>query len=210
MLLLSRSRPGRWVPVTAIAVIGFVAMGQEILCLYLYQALRGYLYSRLGIIVALFMAGLSVGGWWGTRWTISHPQRVSRLLLLLEVSLAALCLGLPFGWAPLFLEGQANLALSWTVEAGVALWMALAGFGTGAAFPLACELMHREGYDLPGVAGSMDAADHLGAAAGSLLTGTLLVPVFGLSKASLWMALLLIACCSLLLFTRLDLPRKTR
>jgi len=45
----------------AIFSTGFAAMGLEIILLFAYQNHYGCLYQKIGIIVALFMAGLAVG-----------------------------------------------------------------------------------------------------------------------------------------------------
>jgi spermidine synthase len=46
---------------------GFVTMALSIVWLFAFQNLYGYVYQRIGWIVALFMAGLVVGSLWGTR-----------------------------------------------------------------------------------------------------------------------------------------------
>ena len=38
-------------------------MALEIILLFAYQNIYGHLYYKVGLIVALFMLGLSLGGW---------------------------------------------------------------------------------------------------------------------------------------------------
>ena len=47
----------------AIATTGFAGMALEIILLFAYQNIYGHLYYKVGLIVTLFMLGLSLGGW---------------------------------------------------------------------------------------------------------------------------------------------------
>jgi spermidine synthase len=51
----------------AVAAVGFTELGLEILLLLGFQALYGYVYHELTILVALFMVGVALGGWWALR-----------------------------------------------------------------------------------------------------------------------------------------------
>jgi len=64
--------------------------------------------------------------------------------------------------------------------------VAVAGILGGLVFPLAAAVALKERDTTTGrTAGAIDAADHLGACVGALATGTLLVPVLGVSGACL-------------------------
>jgi hypothetical protein len=92
----------------AVAVVGFTELGLEILLLLGFQALYGYVYHELTILVALFMVGVALGGWWelrsaaklssglsmvgvGSRSILrgASPQRNLRLLAGVQIVLAA-------------------------------------------------------------------------------------------------------------------------
>ena len=51
----------------AVAAVGFTELGLEILLLLGFQALYGYVYHELTMLVALFMVGIALGGWWELR-----------------------------------------------------------------------------------------------------------------------------------------------
>jgi predicted membrane-bound spermidine synthase len=70
------------------------------------------------------------------------------------------------------------------------LYLVLLGFGTGAQFPLAARCHFEIRKSVAASAGSLDSADHLGAAFGALVTGVLLIPVFGLAGPVLLLAVL--------------------
>jgi predicted membrane-bound spermidine synthase len=173
---------------TVLCLTGFTGMAQEILCLYVYQAVQGYLYSRIGVIIALFMAGLAGGGWLGWQCLTRGGRGPSRALLWDQGLLLLLCLAVPLGWVPAFFRASGPSWGEWTVGAAVGAWMLLAGVGTGAAFPLLCERLGNGTGPAARVAGQAGAADHLGAALGALLPATLIVPLFGLAHTGLFLA----------------------
>jgi len=51
----------------AVAVVGFTELALEILLLLGFQALYGYVYHELTILVALFMVGVALGAGWALR-----------------------------------------------------------------------------------------------------------------------------------------------
>ena len=51
----------------SVAVTGFTLMGLELLLLLGFQALYGYVYHQLAIVIAAFMAGMAVGSRWALR-----------------------------------------------------------------------------------------------------------------------------------------------
>jgi spermidine synthase len=213
LLVVLLAAPGltvRGAPLTVIAITGFTAMAQEILCLYMYQAIQGYLYSRLGMVVALFMAGLAVGGWLGARGCPASSHRILRRLLWVQAFLTILCMGIPLGWVPaLFASGGSRLPPG-ILDAAVGLWMVLVGAGTGATFPLACGLMGHTESATGIIAGKADAWDHLGAAMGALVAGSFLVPIFGLSKTGTLLTALQGSALVFLGLSVLDLRRRGR
>ena len=75
----------------SVAAIGFAELGLEMLLLLGFQALYGYVYYELTILVALFMSGMALGSWWELRaGPRSHfLPRDLRLLAGLQILLAA-------------------------------------------------------------------------------------------------------------------------
>jgi predicted membrane-bound spermidine synthase len=70
------------------------------------------------------------------------------------------------------------------------IFIVLAGFFTGFIFPLAGDLYRGSEKSHGKAAGIINSADHLGALLGSILTGIILIPVFGILKTSLLITLL--------------------
>ena len=62
----------------SVAVTGFTLMGLELLLLLGFQAIYGYVYHQLAIVIAAFMVGMAVGSWLALRQSRSL---LSRLIL---------------------------------------------------------------------------------------------------------------------------------
>jgi len=170
--------------ITSVATSGFTTMALSIIWLFAFQNLYGYVYQRIGWIVALFMAGLIIGCALTSRMTerICRPEKLSAYLwhrlIFVDVLMAALALSIPFVLPALSAMQTAQLNLT-LVEWAVSVMVTATGILGGASFALAGALQLKTTGQTATAAGSIVAADHAGACIGALLTGILLVPVFG-------------------------------
>jgi predicted membrane-bound spermidine synthase len=155
------------------AAVGFTSMGWWLLLIGAWQATRGSVYSEVGALTALFMAGIAGGAAAATRWT-APAQRLPRVLAAgaaLSLLIAAgIAHRIPLGTVPLLLI------------AGGAL--------TGAAFPAVTALSRRGVRRGAGIA---FAADEAGAAAGALVVGIVSVSWVGIGATALGLAILSVA-----------------
>ncbi|RMG35731.1 MAG: hypothetical protein D6720_06485, partial [Gammaproteobacteria bacterium] len=182
----SQQRIQRQAGSLALALLGLVAMALQLVVLFDYQAHVGFMFERIALINALFMTGLALGaGLLG--------QAMSRLgraeswligLLLLAAGILAL--------TPRLLEGLASLG-GLTQELGYLGVSGLYGLLTGAGFPLGVRLAQHELQEAAPTGGVSEAADSLGGALGGLLTGSLLVPLLGVTGTTRVLALLALA-----------------
>jgi len=181
-----------WAPgavVLSIATTGFVTMALSIVWLFAFQNLYGYVYSRIGWIIALFMAGLVLGCWVVGRRSRRGAEvgdlasYLWRRLMIVDVFLALLAAALPFILPALGAVQNTRLAFV-VVEASVSVMVMLTGVLGGAAFALAGGLQLSMSGSAAGAAGVVNGADHAGACLGALLTGIVLVPVFGTATAA--------------------------
>jgi len=174
-----RATSRRAAVVIAVLVLGFVGMAAEVAVMMAFQIIQGYVYQLLGLIVAAFMVGLAAGArageWQNSRQPAPSPQRLLWWLVLL------------------LLAGQGVWVIIKVLSAGspsgaaTALWLSLALFLvaaiSGALFTVAADVFLQGRGEVGYAAGWVNGADHLGAAAGAFLTGTLVIPVFGLAQA---------------------------
>jgi predicted membrane-bound spermidine synthase len=172
-------------------MVGFTELGLEILLLLGFQALYGYVYHELTILVALFMMGVALGSALALRSSTLlnrvGMKRNLRLLALLQIVLAASPL-LLYG---LFVHlGHVNSANGQRVASEI-LFPALAlvaGLLGGFQFLLASRVYFGNASDnghSPGVLYSLDLA---GACAGALALGAWLIPIYGFLRTAALMA----------------------
>lgn len=147
---------------------GAIVMGSEILVLFAFQVYQGYIYEAVGRIITSFLLGLLLGVLWGRRDTHSNRKK----LIFAD---AGLCLALGFVIFMVTSFGESLYeSLYWFFGISIS-------FFCGMQFPAAYE--NRGGGRNALV--SAFSADLLGAAAGSLATASILVPLFGWPFAGL-------------------------
>ena len=170
----------------SVGTTGFAAMALEIVLLYTFQTLYGYVYSMVGLVIGVFMFGLVLG-------SLAMNRRLGRLraagrpgpglatVAALDAAVAVFAMGLLVG---------VGLLRRWSADVPVQVvtfaLVGVSGVLGGLVFPLAAAVSLREKGSRTGrAAGAIDAADHVGGCAGALVTGTVLVPILGLAGACL-------------------------
>jgi spermidine synthase len=139
-------------------------MGWWLLSMAAWQLTRGSVYSEIGALTAIFMAGLAAGAFWATR--SPNPHRRLPIILIAAAALSAVfAAGLPIRF-PL-------LVLPSALGAG--------GLLTGASFPAMVEL---SGGTLRRGAGAIFAIDEIGAATAAVAIGLITLPVLGLATTA--------------------------
>ncbi len=177
---------------------GWIGIGVVIVLMYLYQTLFGSLYLHIGVISSLFMVGLTVGA-----AIIRHllartleekrRVRVAEILLLMVTSVHTVILAAvafrPIGQWSRDLAGLGGvLEPMHLIFASVFI---LCGLCSGCYFPIAARQLAVVGFEAGQAGSKLETADHLGASLGGVVTGLVLVPVFG-AKVTLFLFIALI------------------
>ncbi|HVP13798.1 MAG TPA: hypothetical protein VMV94_21665 [Phycisphaerae bacterium] len=207
--------------VLSVAATGFATMALSLIWLFAFQNLYGYVYQRIGWIIALFMGGLVIGCWLpgSFRQAVAARQRWSRLAVV-DLLIALLAFAVPLVLPALDRVQGTPAAFAW-VEVAISALVALTGVLCGAAFAFAGALrlaaasqlraneeapttgkIQPSGAHAGAIAGSVVGADHAGACLGALLTGILLVPVFGIAATALLLASVKLCSAAILLVVR--------
>ena len=157
----------RWIIFTT----GFFTMVMYLGLAFWYQSRYGVLYHQIGLLTAVYMAGLTAGGIWGRKAAAAGLKALS-LVRLMELLLAGLA-GL--AWC-LIHSGSEN---------GVLPLIGLTGLAGGLEFALAFSvyLGGSSGRSMKEALSHLEASDHAGAMVGALITGLVLAPVAGLTVA---------------------------
>ncbi len=158
---------------------GVTGMAMDLLVLFLFQTLYGFVYQMAGLLVACFMAGI----WLGGSWAMKSERFVAPGPLFHRVDAGVTAIPLVFYGCALALRALHGIIPDEFIFIALAAFAALAGSLVGAQFPLAASLLSRDAEDTGSVAGSVYAADLLGGWFGGLAVSVALFPIMGLSGA---------------------------
>ena len=162
-----------------------VLMALEVLLLLGFQAIYGYVYYQLAIVIAAFMAGMAAGSWLILRTSAHHQQvRVHGYTLAYLQAAAAI--------SPLLLYAVLRTLTTMTNTGGLllasqVLFPAMAiTFGAlgGCQFQVASRVYFPELDGEPASLAALYAIDLMGAFLGAILVSAYLVPVFGMLKSA--------------------------
>jgi len=196
-----------------VAAMGFTLMALEMLLLLAFQAIYGYVYHQLAVLIAVFMVGMAVGTWWQLRQLrrTSGSEQTSAITgeadsgereggpasraemrtlarLQLVAALSALILYGVFELLARVTSAPGLVLVSQVAFPGLAL---VAGMLGGYQFPLASRIYFSNGSQRS--AGALYGLDLLGACAGAVALSLYLFPVFGFLKTALLIAVLNLA-----------------
>jgi spermidine synthase len=163
---------------------GLATMGVEMLIVFSFQVIYGYVYLRIGAIVTAFLLGLLPGALTGNVWGHKDVFRlvISELLLLSLLFIF-------FIWVS-YLRSELHpfyfLAYCFFFS-----------FLCGYQFPVAAGMI---GEKTSPAAGCL-AADLCGASVGTLITGTVLIPLLGMKSAVVFLILVKISSIMIIIFT---------
>ncbi len=176
----------------AIAVIstGFAGMIYDLVIIFAFQSLYGFVFHWIGPLIAAFMAGVALGS---MGVTSRLPRLRSPLGLLIKIELAmvgySVLLPLVFYLMRPYMDREAVFVLFQGVFVALSV---LSGVLIGAEFPLA-NMIHLSGVnsggdrraDLSKTAGLLYACDLVGGWFSGILAGVVLLPVLGLMETCL-------------------------
>jgi len=175
----------------ALFATGFAGMIFDLMIIFTFQSIYGYVFSWIGLLVAAFMAGTAAGA---TLMTlnldrIAHDVRMFLMIDLLIIGFALAC--------PLiFHAAHASLGKAWSFLAVKILFLVVAFTGgvlVGGQFPLANKIHLETSASLSRSAGLLYAADLLGGWLGGIIGAVVLLPVLGLVGTGITAALLKVA-----------------
>ncbi|MCC7034268.1 MAG: fused MFS/spermidine synthase [Acidobacteria bacterium] len=174
------------------ALSGGAALVYEVVWTRLLTLQIGHGLAAASTVLAAFMGGLAAGAAAGGRiGQRLAPRAALRAYALLELAIAAVAVLLPFVLvalrpllAALYDNGDGGWAFG-AVRLGTSLvLLALPAAAMGATFPIASRWMVRGAKSVSADAGHLYAANTLGAAAGALGAGFVLLPWLGLAGAT--------------------------
>ena len=182
-----------WLFLVAYASSGFAGLVYEVTWTRLLTLQLGHTTAAASVVVGAFLLGLAAGAAAVGRMARSMTRpAAARAYALLEVAVAAVALALPVvlaAFTPLlrqaYQDGAPGLAFP-LVRVGLAAVLVLVpALALGATFPLAIRWFASDSPARTRRAAMLYATNTLGAAAGALLAGFVLIPRVGVTRA-LW------------------------
>jgi spermidine synthase len=149
-----------------VTLIGFTAMILQLLTIYSFEAIYGYIYYMIGLLIAAFMGGLAVGSYLSNnKLRQIRMDQVIALLLLLITAFA------------FYLHSTPELDLELSKYLIPIFSFSFAAL-VGAFFPAAVRDYRSRNFE--NKAGVLYGCDLLGGAFSAVLTSLLFMPVFGI------------------------------
>jgi spermidine synthase len=165
---------------------GLATMGVEMLIVFTFQVIYGYIYLKIGAIITVFLLGLLPGA------IVGNLYREKKVMSIVVSESVLMCqLLIFFVWINLF-KGELH-------QFYFLGYCFVFSFFCGFQFPVATEII---GERKSPVAGCL-AADLTGAAVGTIFTGALLIPLWGIQSAIIFLILVKISSAMLFIFSKL-------
>ena len=172
----------------SIITTGFAGMMFDLMIIFAFQSIYGYVFSWIGILVAAFMAGAAGGA---LLITAVLGRIRNHLGAFKGIELAIICFSVAF---PLVFVAMStypgNYEASLFFKALFLMLSFVSGFLTGSQFPLANELYSRKSSSVSETAGLLYASDLLGGWFGGIVGAVVLLPVLGLIGTCITVGLL--------------------
>lgn len=184
----------------SVLVQGAAGMVLQIVLILSFQILAGFAYRLLALIIAFFMAGLSVGtlGITSMRRTWPRESRSISWLAALQVGVTLFPLVVLALLSPIcedLREGLSPAAAAWLFTA-VSFFAGVLG---GSHFSAAVLASTVTGARLEPTGGYLYALDLTGAATGALVAGLFVLPLYGVSSTLVLLSLLSLFCLGAIL-----------
>jgi spermidine synthase len=171
---------------------GFAGMIFDLTLIFSFQALYGYVFHWISLLVTAFMAGVVMGSTLVTKY-LGKIKRELTLFLEMEIGIIIFSVILPI----IFLSLHSDFLL---LESTFLILSIVSGCLVGAQFPLANKI-YLKGSNLSGTAGLLYGADLLGGWIGGLIGGVVLLPVLGLIETCMVVLMLKVATLVVLIST---------
>jgi len=162
---------------------GMAVMGIEMLIIFTFQVIYGYIYLKIGAIVTAFFLGLLPGA------VLGRAYKGKRSSGLAASEIILLCLLFIFLAWSVFFKGEGS-------QIYFLIYCFLFSFCCGFQFPVITGIIGEKSQPAAGCL----AADFAGAAIGTILVGAFLIPSLGIQSAIIFLILIKMSSSSTLLF----------
>ncbi|MFH1771764.1 MAG: FMN-binding protein [Candidatus Omnitrophota bacterium] len=163
---------------------GFMGFSFHLVLIFLFQNKFGTIFAALGMVNAIFMLGLCLGGVGGR---ILLKKTGAEKAVLFVLAFQAVLFSAAY---PLFVKFDLPQILYYLL---FTIFFLVSGIITGSSYPLSAKMMEGQRGSFGRVASNLELFDHFGGALAGLLTGCFLLPIAGLSGALLCLIFIVFA-----------------
>ena len=176
----------------SIMTTGFAGMTFSLLVIFAFQAIYGYVFSWIGLLISSFMAGSSFGA---ISITYFLPRIKDTIKVFIKIDLTIICFSIVLPFTFIILHPIIDTSIEFLLMKILFLLISfISGFLIGAEFPLANKIYLQNNKNLTAVAGTLYSADLIGGWFGGILISIIFLPIIGLLGSSI--LVLLIKLCS--------------
>ena len=176
-----RASTGRSGIALAIFTTGFAGMLFDLMIIFAFQSIYGYVFSWIGILVAAFMAGAAFGALLATRADL-RPGGCLKAFFGIDAAIACFSIG-----CPLILIAAHGAMTGPGIDLfarPLFLFISfICGTLTGAQYPLANRIYPKSEAGVTRTAGLLYAFDLLGGWLGGIVGAVVLLPILGIAGA---------------------------
>ncbi len=178
-----------------IVFTGFAGMIFDLVLIFTFQILYGYVFYWIGLLVTAFMVGVAVGGMIMT----SLLERIKRdLLFFIRIEFAIVLFPCILPIIFLLFHPYLDRSVIYILLQIIFLVLSLiSGLLIGSQFPLANKIYLKNSPNIGKTAGLLYSTDLIGGWVGGLIGAVILLPVLGLFKTCL--VVLMLKVCSLII-----------
>ena len=185
----------------SIATTGFFGMLVNLILIFSFQILYGYLYYKIGILISIFMTGIAVGSIFMAA-VLKRIKNALSLFIKLEIIIAL------FSYC---------LALTITTFGGRAYYSSLvfitlffvAGLLMGLEFPLASKIYLTQKTNIGETVGLLYCADLAGGWLAGIFGGIIFLPILGLFNTCMVIVVFKLSSLLLLMAAKRDLLKES-
>jgi spermidine synthase len=159
----------------------------DLVLIFAFQSIYGYVFSWIGLLVASFMAGAACGAMLSTT-VLARIESCFRLYVGIELAIICFSIGCPF----VFLAVHEYLGSPGTLFFRMLFLVIsfICGLLIGSQFPLANKIYLESNTSVSKTAGLLYASDLLGGWFGGIVGAVVLLPVLGLVGTCITVGLL--------------------
>jgi spermidine synthase len=173
------------------ATTGFAGMIFDLMLIFTFQSMYGYVFSWIGLFVASFMAGSACGANLITR-VLAQLKNCFTFFITIELAIICFSFGFPLLFLPIHSYTESSQLL-FLFPLLFLLLSFISGFLIGSEFPLANKLYLKHSKSVSKTAGVLYASDLLGGWCGGIVGAVLLLPVLGFIGTCITVGLLKVA-----------------